>query len=184
MLQATAFLCGAYATESIQRRAWDEAAALLDKAQELTRKGVLRKCRETDLVRCGLRAATFHVHALLHRQMGCHGQAVRMLQRALKVTRQKQGLEVTEAATLINLGSVSPRLALPVCACIYARTCVHGWRCACYVFACVCVRRCLPLCPCTGASGARAADGRYDDCGSGIVPAVQSRGGGGQGLGV
>ena len=141
MLQATAFLCGAYATESIQRRSWDEAAALLDKAQELTRKGVLRKCRETDLVRCGLRAATFHVHALLHRQMGCHGQAVRMLQRALKVTRQKQGLEVTEAATLINLGSVSPRPALPVCACIYARNvCMRGGVHVAFLHAYVCGR--------------------------------------------
>ena len=106
MLQATAFLCGAYAVECIHRKQVDEAELLLEHAESLTRKGVLKKCRETDLVRCGLRAATFNVNALLHRQMGEHSKSFRMLQRALKIARQKQGLEVMEAATLTNMGSV------------------------------------------------------------------------------
>jgi len=42
----------------------------------------------------------------LFRQMGSHSQAFRALQRALKIARQKQGLEVMEAATLINMGAV------------------------------------------------------------------------------
>jgi hypothetical protein len=67
---------------------------LLEHAEGLTRKAVLKKCHETDLVRwyksscfalvqeyllttnntqvrCGLRAALFSVHALLHRQQVC-----------------------------------------------------------------------------------------------------------------
>jgi len=106
MLQAAAFLCGAYAVECIHRKHMLQAEALLDHAEGLTRKGVLKKCSETDLVRCGLRAAMFNVNALLHRQMGNHSQSFRMLQRALKIARQKQGLEVMEAATLINMCSV------------------------------------------------------------------------------
>jgi len=69
MLQATAFLCGAYAVECIHRKQLDEAEQLLEHAEGLTRKSVLKKCRETDLVRCGLRAATFSVNALRHRQV-------------------------------------------------------------------------------------------------------------------
>ena len=106
MLQATAFLCGAYAVECIHRKLLEEAELLLEHAEGLTRKSVLKKCRETDLVRCGLRAATFSVNALRHRQAGNHAQSFRMLQRALKIARQKQGLEMIEAATLINMGSV------------------------------------------------------------------------------
>ncbi len=90
MLQATAFLCGAYAVECIHRKQLDEAQQLLEHAEGLTRKSVLKKCRETDLVRCGLRAATFSVDALRHRQAGNHALSFRCLQRALKIARQKQ----------------------------------------------------------------------------------------------
>ena len=106
MLQAVVYLCNAYAVELMHRGQLEASAILLQKAESLTKKSVLKKCRVTDYIRVGLRTATFNTASALFRKQGKAQASFRSLQRALKAERKKGGLEVIEAATLINMGVI------------------------------------------------------------------------------
>ena len=114
MLQSVAYLCNAYAVESISRGDSRQAKELIDKAIGLTRKRLLKKCKVTELVRVGLRAATFNTAAFMHWSIekGSNGAgnytcAFRFLQRSLRAVRKhRSGLEVVEAATLTNMAAL------------------------------------------------------------------------------
>ncbi|KAJ1481532.1 hypothetical protein T484DRAFT_1899260, partial [Baffinella frigidus] len=106
LLEAVVFLCNAFAIECLQRNQLDQADLLLDRAEELTKKSVLKKCRVTEMARAGLRAATFNTAAMMHRKCSSSRQALRAVKSALKVTRRAPGLDVVEAATLLNLSTL------------------------------------------------------------------------------
>lgn len=130
MLQSVAYLCNAYAVECVSRLDHKQARVLVDKAVGLTRKKLLKKCKVTELVRVGLRAATFNTAAFVHSSLergsapsfrylqralltattdvtSDHSCVFRYLQRALlAVRRHRSGLEVVEAATLVNMSAL------------------------------------------------------------------------------
>eukprot|EP00960_Hanusia_phi_P013728 402964-Hanusia_phi.AAC.1 len=121
LLHAIVFLCNAFALEAMSRGKTEAAESLLGRAEELTKKKVLQQCAVTETVRRGLRSATFHSLALLLRCQGRMQQGFKMLQRALKVVRQKQGMEVMEAATLLNMSLFLCHLSRPLDASTFTR---------------------------------------------------------------
>ena len=85
-VEAVAFLCNAFAVESLGRGAADDAAALLARAEETTRRPCLRKCKESEAARLGLRAATFNTLAMVHRRAGHTRAALRAVNSAVKAS--------------------------------------------------------------------------------------------------
>lgn len=93
MLQSVAYLANAYAVESVHGGRLDAAAELLEKAEELTRKRLMRHCAALEYARAGLRASTYNTRALLFRRQALRDRAYRSLQLALKVGRPGEGCE-------------------------------------------------------------------------------------------